>query len=485
MLKQEGLFMDAQHHLYELLVPKEHKLRKIMDLVDFSFVYEALVETYCPNNGRMAVSPVVLFKYLVLKSIYHLSDVDVVGHSLYDLSFKYFLEFDVEETKLIDPSLLTHFRRTRLQDVDLLDLIISKTIEIAKEQGVLKGHELIVDSTHTTSRYNQKTPKDALSSLTKNLRKKCYRLCNTDETLTNLKEKMPKKPKEGCDLESYMKYCEELTTFVQQDISLQPDEALQEESRYIAEIVEDNLVALKHSSDTDAKVGHKSADTSFYGYKNHLGINEDRLILAAIVTTGEKHDGKQLQALIEKSRVNGFEVKTVIGDGAYAEKDNLEYAEEHKIQVVANLSKAVTHGSRKKEFEYNKDTERYVCPAGHMAITKRKTGTGALRVEAYYFDIEKCKRCPLQEGCYKQGAASKTYSVKIKQEAHIKQKVFMETEFFQTKMKQRYKIEAKNAELKNTLGLRQTQQLGLLGMKIQLASAIFTSNINRIVRLMK
>ena len=33
------------------------------------------------------------------------------------------------------------------------------------------------------------------------------------------------------------------------------------------------------------------------------------------------------------------------------------------------------------------------------------------KVECYYFDIEKCKHCPYKEGCYKEGAKSKTYNV--------------------------------------------------------------------------
>ncbi len=28
----------------------------------------------------------------------------------------------------------------------------------------------------------------------------------------------------------------------------------------------------------------------------------------------------------------------------------------------------------------------------------------------YYFDVEKCKVCPYKEGCYKEGANTKTYN---------------------------------------------------------------------------
>lgn len=58
-------------------------------------------------------------------------------------------------------------------------------------------------------------------------------------------------------------------------------------------------------------------DTSFFGYKTHIAMSEERIITAATVTTGEKNDGKQLERLIEKSKESGMEVETVIGDAAY------------------------------------------------------------------------------------------------------------------------------------------------------------------------
>lgn len=86
-------FMD----LYNLIVPEENLLRKINDLIDFSFVYDELKENCCLDNGRNAIDPIRMFKYLLLKSIYDLSDVDVVERSRYDMSFKYFLEMAPED----------------------------------------------------------------------------------------------------------------------------------------------------------------------------------------------------------------------------------------------------------------------------------------------------------------------------------------------------------------------------------------------------
>ncbi len=44
-----------------------------------------------------AIGPIRMFKYLLLKAISDLSDIDIVERSRYDLSFKYFLNMAPEE----------------------------------------------------------------------------------------------------------------------------------------------------------------------------------------------------------------------------------------------------------------------------------------------------------------------------------------------------------------------------------------------------
>ncbi|MFL0253355.1 transposase, partial [Clostridium neuense] len=149
----------------------------------------------------------------------------------------------------------------------------------------------------------------------------------------------------------------------------------------------------------------------------------------------------------------GVEVETVIGDAAYSEKDNIVYAKGNDIKLVARLSESVTHGNRKNsnKFEFNKDAGMYVCQEGHMAFKKtiqKKNNTKKNQTEQYFFDVNKCKCCPSREGCYKEGNKTKTYSVTILSNPHKEQIKFQESEYFQEKSKERYKIEAKNSELK-------------------------------------
>lgn len=62
---------------------------------------------------------------------------------MYDMSFKYFLGMSPEEG-VINPSTLTKFRKLRLKDIDLLDMLISKTVSIAIEKGIIKSNTIIV-----------------------------------------------------------------------------------------------------------------------------------------------------------------------------------------------------------------------------------------------------------------------------------------------------------------------------------------------------
>ncbi len=123
--QQQKLVLSPYMKIYELVVPKDNLLRQIKELVDFSFIYDELINKYCLDNGRNAVPPVRMFKYLLLKSIYDLSDIDVVERSKYDMSFKFFLDMAPEES-VINPSSLTKFRKLRLKDMNLLDMLITK-----------------------------------------------------------------------------------------------------------------------------------------------------------------------------------------------------------------------------------------------------------------------------------------------------------------------------------------------------------------------
>lgn len=470
--------------LYNILIPKENFWKQLNDMVDFSFVVEMIKDKYSSTMGRTSEDVIRMFKYLLLKSYFKLSDRGLIERTMTDMLFKYFLDYDPEETKLIDSSLLTVFRRERLidNDTNLMDKLIEKTVELALEKGLIEvKNKIIVDSTHTNAMYSHISPREELIRQAKNLRKSVYKI---DESMH---DKMPKKRESSGLLEDQIKYTKDLLEVLKEDGRFEKLPGIKEQIDYLRETMEDTEIELEYSKDQDAKVGHKTADTSFFGYKTHIAMTPERIITAATITSGEKHDGKELINLIEKSQNNGIEVEAIIGDGAYSEKDNLEYCEENKIKNVSKLSNFVTHGNtqRNNGFEYNKDADMYVCKAGHMAIKKIKSGSKNKnqQVESYFFDVEKCKHCPFKNGCYKEGSKTKTYNIKLKADIHIAQMDYMKTDEFKTLYSERYKIEAKNAELKNNHGYDKANACGKIGITIQGATTLFLANMKRIIKL--
>ena len=483
MLSQEQeLILSEYSGLYDIVVPQDNLLRRINTLVDFSFVYQELVDKYCSDNGRMAESPIRMFKYLLLKVIYDISDVDVVERSRYDMSFKYFLGMAPEED-VINPSSLCKFRKLRLKDMDLMNLLIKKTVDIAIEKGVIKSRTIIVDATHTASRSNPYSPVEILRLRSKQLRKVIY---DADESI---KDSLPKK-NEDEDLVHELDYTKELLDIVSDQASLAEIPAVKQRLNLLRETLADIEDHYTTSKDEDARVGHKSEDSSFFGYKTHIAMSDERIITAAVVTSGEKGDGPQLESLVEQSRSNGMEVDTVIGDTAYSGIENLRLAEDEKngFELISKLHPVISNGFRKEEdkFDFNKDAGMFVCPAGHMAIRKARQGKKDGRcnqVWTYYFDTEKCKTCSRREGCYKDGAKVKTYSVSIRTEEQNRLMEFQKTPEFTLKARERYKIEAKNAELKHVFGYDRAESYGLYSMQMQGAITIFAANIKRILKL--
>ena len=479
--------------LYDMLIEKDNFWRQLNEMVDFSFVEEELKDKYSSTMGRTAEDVVRMFKFLLLKSFFKLSDRGLIQRAKTDLLFKYFLGYTPEETELIDPSLLTVFRRERLSNKEneegtasnLLDKLIGKTVELALKEGLIEiKNKIIQDSTHTNARFAHISPREELIRQARVLRKNIYKI---DESM---REKMPKKREATGLLEDQIQYTKELLELLRGDERFTKIPSIEEQMNILEETMDDTEYEIEYSKDKDAKVGHKTADTSFFGYKTHIAMTQERIITAATITSGEKHDGKEMQKLVEKTQANGIEVEAVIGDGAYSEKGNIEYCEENNIKLASKLSKIVTHGNgkRKDNFEYNKDAEMYVCKAGHMAIKKAKQGSengknGNTKVESYYFDVEKCKHCLYKEGCYKEGAKTKTYNVKIKDDVHIKHMDYMQTEEFKELYSERYKIEAKNAELKSNFGYDKANATGKVGITIQGATALFLVNMKRIIKL--
>ncbi len=225
-----------------------------------------------------------MFKYLLLKCYFKLSDRGLIERTKTDLLFIYFLGYDPEETKLINPSLLTIFRRERLKDEEenLMDKLINKTVEIALDNGLIEAkNKIIVDSTHTNAIFHHISPREELIRQAKELGKSIYKI---DESMH---DKMPKKRESSGLLEDQIEYTKELLKLVKGDGRFESLPGIKEQINYLEETMNDTEIELEYSKDQDAKVGHKTDDTSFFGYKTHLAMTPERIITGLQLLLGK------------------------------------------------------------------------------------------------------------------------------------------------------------------------------------------------------
>lgn len=158
-------------------------------------------------------------------------------------------------------------------------------------------------------------------------------------------------------------------------------------------------------------------------------MTQDRMITAITVTNGEKSDGKYLDDLVTKTEESGLKVKELIADKVYSSRDNLEYISKKEIKAITPLNEI--------NYKWKQGKQRfYIC--------------------------QRCRCCVIQGGAVK----------------------FQETAYFKAHMKECYKIEAKNGELKNNHGLRTNRYRGLFGMLIQSYFTVYVANRKRIARIM-
>ena len=147
---QTKLSLSPYQGLYDLVIPGDNLLRKIKENIDFSFVNPMLCKQYCEDFGRPAKEPEMMFKLMFLKKVYDLSDERLISSAQTDMAYKYFLDLD-PEAEMIDPSLLTKFRKTRITE-DVLEEMLKETIYQAIEMViVVKIIEIDFEKSYTAS----------------------------------------------------------------------------------------------------------------------------------------------------------------------------------------------------------------------------------------------------------------------------------------------------------------------------------------------
>jgi transposase len=280
-------------YLYDRIVPVDHLLRKINQVVDFSFTGQMLKDRYNPDIGRPAEDPEFMLRLCLLQYIYNDSDRQVVENARLNLAYKCFLGLAVD-AEVPDYTTISYFRTQRLGE-EKFKSVLEQIVLQCITKGLVKGNRQIIDSTPVIANITissitglvRKCRENMLKTIEKQDTKLAERLGLKE--LQNAKKEQFASIEEGLqkEVEAAGKLLDNVTTELRAK-RISPTEELQKDlgllEKAVADREEDAKDKLLSPVDPDARVGKKT-NHSWRGYKAHIVIEEETGII-----TGVKHD---------------------------------------------------------------------------------------------------------------------------------------------------------------------------------------------------
>ena len=149
------------NYIYDQVVPENHFLRRLNQLINWDQFTERLIELYRGGGeyGRPPFNPTQLLKMNLLAFFYNLSDRQVEVYVNENLPAKYFVGLGLDQ-KAPDHSTLTVFRNRLIQQGDLgvFEVLLAEIVQIALSSGIQFGTLQVIDSVHSEANVN--TAKD-------------------------------------------------------------------------------------------------------------------------------------------------------------------------------------------------------------------------------------------------------------------------------------------------------------------------------------
>ncbi len=129
----------------ESFIPEDHYLRRLNDVLDLSFVHEAVRDQYCQDNGRPSVDPEVIIRLFLIQAMDGIPHVrELMRQVQVNLAYRWFIGYSLEES-LPDHSTLSR-ALSRFGD-KIFNELFARSIARCQSSGLIEGKVLHVDAT--------------------------------------------------------------------------------------------------------------------------------------------------------------------------------------------------------------------------------------------------------------------------------------------------------------------------------------------------
>ena len=448
--------------ILEQMIPENHLLRKIDQVVDFRFIHELCAPLYCSDNGRPAIEPEVLFRMLLVGYLYGVkSEARLEEEINYNMAYKWFCGLGLTE-KAPDATTISQNRRRRFRDNNIAEQIFNEILRQCIAKGLVGGAILYTDSTHIKAKANKHKKK----------------LITVEQT-----------PK------AYLEELEEQVNLDRKVLGKKPFDRSEDQKDGQSDDSDDNDkkggksggggTTKRMESTTDPESGQQSRDGKPDGfhYSEHRTVDsKNNVIVNVHVEPANINDVTPMPEILREIRERLGELPKYMGlDAGYHTAWIAHLLEKNGIQAVIgnrrHTHKTETYG--KYRFRYDPYFDAYICPE-HKHLYWRTTTREGYR--QYYSDSKICKACPRRAECFGKSMTRRMVERHVWQDALDDVIAFTKTHNGNRIYSWRKQtIERSFAEAKVNHGLRYARMLGIKNMREQCFLTAAVQNIKRLV----
>lgn len=426
----------------ESLVPSDHLLRKIEAAIDFSFIHDRVSGLYCPDNGRPALDPVLMFKALFVGYLFGVrSERQLMREIEVNVAYRWFLGLRLTDP-VFDASTLSQNRRRRYNDTSVAQDIFDAIVEQAIGHGLVDGTVLYTDSTHLKANANKN---------------------RFDKQVV---------------AKSRSDYWAALDRAVEEDRAAHGKKPLKEKVR--AAVEKETKV-----SRTDPDSGYMVRDGKPKGffYLDHRTVDgRHGIITDSHATPANVHDSIPYLARLDRQRARfGLDVRAVGLDAGYATAGIAKGLEGRGVLGVTGYRRPTPPKPgmmASKAFAYEPEADGYRCPQGQLL---RYATTDRSGYRHYKSDPAVCRTCPLLASCTSSANAIRVITRHVWQDARERTEAHRLTDWGKAVYKRRKEtVERSFADAKQLHGHRYARFRGLTAVYSQCLLAATAQNIKKI-----
>jgi len=423
------------------LVPRDHLLRKIEAVIDFSFIHDRVTGLYCPDNGRPPLDPTLMFKALFIGYLFGIrSERQLVREIQVNVAYRWFLQLQLTDP-VFDASTLSQNRRRRYNDTSVAQDIFDAIVEQAIARGLVDGSVLYTDSTHLKANANKNRYDKAVVA------------------------------------KSRADYWDALDVAIDQDRAEHDKKPLAAKERQPVE--KETKV-----SRTDPQSGYMVRDGKPKGffYLDHRTVDSRcSIITDTYATPANVHDSIVYLGRLDRQRQRfDLNVGAVGLDAGYATSGIAQGLERRGILGVTGYRRPTPPRPGMmagKAFSYEAEVDGYRCPQGQLLAYATTDRTG---YRHYKSDPSICKTCPLLASCTSSRNATRLITRHVWADARERADAHRLTPWGKRVYKRRKEtVERSFADAKQLHGHRYARFRGLVAVTCQCLLAAAAQNIKK------